>query len=120
MPKLLRLNLNIDVIDTRSKRHADSLAETSLNCLRSSLNRKKSVLLNNITAVRAVPVTVVWEAPAAIARDTPMCDFMERTADIISTKINTMGFTWQVVGLGCTADQLSLFARTKNTVKQGY
>ena len=73
---VLGLNLRANIIDTWRKRHANGFTKTPLYRLGSRLDRKKSLLLASIAAIRAVPVAIVCELSPTPACDTPMRNFV--------------------------------------------
>ena len=88
--QMLRFNLCADIIDTRRERYANGFTKAALDRLGSRLDRKKSLLLVSVPAVRAVPVTIVWKMPSTPTCDTPVGDLMERTAEVVRTEVDSM------------------------------
>jgi hypothetical protein len=88
--QLPRRDVRADVVNTWRKCDAERLTEAPLDRLWSRLNHKKGLLLVVITSFRAVPITVVRQLSPTLAGESPVGDFMERTAQIVSAKIDAM------------------------------
>ena len=82
--------MRADIVDTRGEQYANGYTKTPLDRLGPCLDRKKSLLLVSIAAIRAVPVTVVRKIPATPTDHTPVSNLMEGTSYVVGPEINTM------------------------------